>query len=163
MAQHSFSVDIAEMKIAHSPDCLYSLALGSCIGVAIFDPIAGIGGLIHVLLPSFSGFDITTHSRKKFADSGINDLVNEMVINGASRLRMRAKMAGGATMFLNQNGFPGGSIGERNIESGRLTLKRLGIQLIAQDVGGNKGRTIYFDIQTGSLRIKMSDKQEKTI
>lgn len=163
MEQNNYPVDIAKMRVARSPDRLYSLGLGSCVGVAIYDPIARIGGLIHILLPSFAEFDGNAHSRTKFADSGINELVSAMIGQGAARFRLKAKIAGGAAMFASQNIGPGGSIGDRNVESSRQTLRNLGIQLVAQDVGGNKGRTIYFDIETGRLTIKMVDEREKVI
>jgi chemotaxis protein CheD len=163
MEQNSYAVDIAKMKVARSPDRLYSLGLGSCVGVAIYDSFARIGGLIHILLPSSAGFESGAHSRTKFADSGISELVSEMISHGASKFRLKAKMAGGAAMFAVQGTFPGGSIGDRNIESCRQTLNNLGIQLVAQDVGGNKGRTIYFDIETSRLTIKKIDEREKVI
>ncbi|NCB50674.1 MAG: chemotaxis protein CheD [Clostridia bacterium] len=163
MERNSFPVDIAKMKIARSPDRLYSLGLGSCVGVALYDSAARIGGLIHILLPSCEGFEGGSHSRTKFADSGINELVKEMVGQGASRFRLKAKIAGGAAMFAMQSSGPAGSIGVRNVESCKQTLKELGIQLVAQEVGGNKGRTIYFDVETGMLTIRMVDEREKVI
>jgi Chemotaxis protein; stimulates methylation of MCP proteins len=163
MESNNYPVDIAMMKVACPPDRLYSLALGSCVGVAIYDPIAHIGGLIHVLLPSIDELQGGRHSRTKFADSGINELVNEMIGHGASKFRMKAKIAGGATMFAIGNTLPGHSIGDRNVASCRETLKKLGIALIAQDVGGNKGRSIYFDIETGRLKIKITTAGEKVI
>lgn len=163
MEQNNYPVDIAKMKVARPPDRLYSLGLGSCVGVAIYDPVARIGGLIHVLLPTCAGFEGGAHSRTKFADSGIHELVNAMIGQGASKFRLKAKIAGGAAMFAMQAAFPGGSIGDRNVESCRQTLNDLGIQLVAQDVGGNKGRTIYFDIETGRLTIKMVEEREKVI
>lgn len=158
-----FSVDIAMMKVARPPDQLYSLGLGSCVGVAIYDPTAKIGGLIHVLLPSIKEIEGAGHSRTKFADSGINELVDSLLRSGASRVRLRAKMAGGAAMFAIRNTAPGETIGKRNVQSCRDTLKSLGINLVAYDVGGNKGRTVYFDVETGSLTIKVIDREDKVI
>ncbi len=99
MNSNSYAVDIAMMKIARAPEQLYSLGLGSCIGVAIYDPVTKIGGLIHILLPTSQGFENGNHARTKFADSGIVELVDALTRAGASRVRMRAKMAGGASMF----------------------------------------------------------------
>lgn len=160
---NNYPVDIAMMKVARPPDQLYSLGLGSCVGVAIFDPLAKIGGLIHVLLPSHKEFDGSVHSRTKFADSGIPALVEELVRAGAAKYRMKAKIAGGATMFKTSSSLDINAIGVRNIQSCKDTLKALGIELIAQDTGGNKGRTIYFNVDTGALRIKVIDKPEKVI
>ncbi len=147
------------MKIARSPDQLCAIGLGSCVGVALYDPAARIGGLIHILLPIYADFAAGNHIRTKFADSGISDLVDEMVAQGASKRRMKAKIAGGAAMFASA----GEAIGLRNVESCRQTLRNLGIQLVAQDTGGNKGRTIYFDLETGNLTVRMADGPEKSI
>lgn len=163
MNGNSNAVDIAMMKIARAPEQLYSLGLGSCIGVAIYDPIAKIGGLIHILLPTSQGFDSTKHVRTKFADSGIADLVDALMRAGASKVRMKAKMAGGASMFTMKSTSDVHEVGKRNIQSSKETLKMLGIDLIAQDTGGNKGRTIYFDIETGQLTIKTVDRAIKII
>lgn len=160
---NSYAVDIAMMKVVRSPDQLYSLGLGSCVGVAIFDPAMRIGGLIHVLLPSSLEFEKANHVRTKFADSGIHDLVNELIKSGASKFRLKAKMAGGAAMFTLQNAMPNNMIGKRNVVSCRETLKNLGIDIISQDIGGNKGRTIIFDVETGQLTVRMVDRSEKII
>lgn len=163
MNGNSYAVDIAMMKVARAPDRLYSLGLGSCVGVAIYDPAVKIGGLIHILLPSAQGFENGNHARTKFADSGITDLVEAMVKEGASKLRMKAKMAGGASMFAAKAASGIHEVGKRNIQSSRETLKKLGIELVAQDTGGNKGRTIIFDIETGQLTIKTVDRAVKVI
>ncbi|UOO37340.1 chemotaxis protein CheD [Oscillospiraceae bacterium CM] len=163
MSELRHAVDIAMMKIARAPAQLYSLGLGSCIGVAIYDPLTKVGGLIHVLLPFSEGFDLSYHPRTKFADSGIADLVEALIKNGASRSRMKAKMAGGASMFVIKHTSDVHEVGKRNIHSSRETLKRLGIELIAHDTGGNKGRTVIFDLETGQMTIKTVDRAVKVI
>lgn len=160
-----YSVDIAMMKVAHSPDQLYCLGLGSCVGVAVYDPIARVGGLLHVLLPAMYEFTSAGKIRTKFADTGITDLVDAVIKSGAARQRLKAKMAGGATMF-SIKGSPQNdviAIGRRNVQSCRDTLKKLGIDLIAQDTGGTKGRTVIFCVETGEFTIRMIDKGEKVI
>ncbi|NLA88200.1 MAG: chemotaxis protein CheD [Clostridiales bacterium] len=159
----SYAVDIAMMKVARAPDQLYSLGLGSCVGVAIYDPVTKIGGLIHILLPTCQGFENGNHARTKFADSGIEALLEALIKAGASRSRLKAKMAGGASMFITNGTSSVHEVGKRNIISSRDTLKRLGIELLAHDTGGNKGRTIYFDIETGQLTIKTVDKTVRVI
>lgn len=163
MNANSYAVDIAMMKVARAPDQLYSLGLGSCIGVALYDPAAKIGGLIHILLPTMSGFENGNHVRTKFADSGLVELLDAVVRAGASRARLRAKMAGGASMFAVRSTSDVHEVGKRNIQSSRETLRNLGIDLVAHDTGGNKGRTIVFDIDTGQLTIKTVDKVIKVL
>lgn len=157
------AVDIAMMKVARAPEQLYSLGLGSCVGVAIYDSAAKVGGLIHILLPTCQGFENGNHARTKFADSGIAELVEALIRAGASRVRMKAKMAGGASMFVTSGTSSVHEVGKRNIQSSRDTLKSLGIELVAHDTGGNKGRTIYFDIETGQLTIKTVDKTVRVL
>lgn len=163
MNDKSYAVDIAMMKVARAPEQLYSLGLGSCIGVAIYDPAAKVGGLIHILLPTAQGFENGNHVRTKFADSGITDLVAAVIKAGASRARLKAKIAGGASMFITNGTSSVHEVGKRNIQSSKDTLKMLGIDLIAHDTGGNKGRTIIFDIETGQLTIKTVDRTVKVI
>jgi chemotaxis protein CheD len=163
MNGNSNAVDIAMMKVARAPEQLYSLGLGSCIGVAIYDPALKIGGLIHILLPTCQGFENGNHAKTKFADSGIAELVDTLVRAGASRARMKAKMAGGASMFVTNSTSSVHEVGKRNIESSRNTLRKLGVELVAHDTGGNKGRTIYFNIETGQLTIKTVDRTVKVI
>ncbi len=160
-----YSVDIAMMKVAGPPHELFSLGLGSCVAVALYDPVTRIGGLIHVLLPSISEFDSERHSKTKFADSGIAELLDAMVRVGAVRGRIRAKMAGGAAMFnfkgsLNSDAH---AIGKRNIQSCRDTLNKLKIELVACDTGGAKGRSIVFYTETGAMSVRTIDRQEKII
>lgn len=160
-----YSVDIAKMEIAHSPDQLYCLGLGSCVGVAVYDPVTGVGGLLHVLLPSMGEFKSAGGVRTKFADTGIADLVDKVVGAGGLRSRLVAKMAGGAAMFEVKGGSVNDllAIGRRNVQSCGETLKKLGIGLVAQDTGGSRGRTVIFDLASGSLTIKMMDRMEKVI
>lgn len=163
MTQNRYSVDIAMMKLARPPDQLMCLGLGSCVGVAVYDLTAGVGGLIHVLLPSIEEFRQAGNSRTKFADSGITDLLQEVLGAGAVRARLKAKIAGGAAMFASENAFPGNTVGKRNVQSTLDTLSRLGINLVAQDTGGTKGRTIIFDVATGKMTVRMIDRSEKII
>ena len=95
-------VGIAEMKVAKSPHILTTLGLGSCVGVTIFDPQLQVGGLIHVLLPTRNGDP--TENIAKYADSGIPELINQLISMGSRRSSLIAKIAGGANMFsLNSN------------------------------------------------------------
>lgn len=158
-----YNVNIAMMKVARPPDQLCCLGLGSCVGVALYDPVLRIGGLIHILLPSLREMETAGQSRIKFADSGISALVEAMAEAGAAKVRLEAKIAGGAAMFAIKNEPDGAGIGKRNVQSCEDTLKRLGIRLIARDTGGTKGRTIMFDIETGALAVRTIDRGEKVI
>ena len=95
-------VGMADLKICVSPDKVTTLGLGSCVGIAIRDPIAGIGGLAHIMLPDSTQIKENSNIAK-FADTGIEELVRCIVKAGGVRSRLEAKIAGGAQMFAFQN------------------------------------------------------------
>ena len=109
-------VGMADLKTCKSPDGITTLGLGSCVGIAIRDPITKVGGLAHIMLPDSTA--IANNSNKpKFADTGIELLVEKIVEEGANRARLVAKIAGGAQMFSFQNKVDMVRVGERNVEA----------------------------------------------
>ena len=156
-------VGMADLNICVSPDGITTLGLGSCVGIAIRDPVTKIGGLAHIMLP-----DSTTIRNNgnipKFADTGIEELVRRVVAKGANRTRLVAKIAGGAQMF----SFGGGNsetirVGERNVEASKKKLAQLKIPILAEDTGKNYGRTVIFYPETGDYIIRAVGKPEKKI
>lgn len=99
----------------------------------------------------------------KFADTGIRELVKRMEALGASKSRMVAKIAGGATMFAFQSSSPSMRVGDRNVEASLKALKELNIKVLSQDTGLNFGRTVIFYPETGDYVIKAVGKPEKII
>ena len=150
------------MKVCKSPNGVTTLGLGSCIGVALRDPVTKVGGLLHFMLPDSSVIKNNTCSAK-FADTGIDELVKLMVAAGASKSRLEAKIAGGAQMFSFQNNSGMLRVGERNAEAAKKKLKAMGIKLLAEDVGADYGRTVVFYPETGVYEIKSVGKPLKTI
>lgn len=155
-------VGMADLNVCKSPDGITTLGLGSCVGVAIRDPIAKVGGLAHVMLPDSGTIENNTN-RYKFADTGIEDLVNKIAAIGGNRARLEAKIAGGAQMFAFQNKSDMVRVGERNVEACIKKLRELKIPLKAQDTGLNYGRTVVFYPETGAFIIRSAGKAEKTI
>ena len=156
-------VGMADWKICSGDNALTTLGLGSCVGVAIRDPQSGIGGLAHVMLPD-SRETANNTNRPKFADTGITDMVAEMVKKGANISRMTAKIAGGAQMFA----FGSAKsdmirVGERNVAACKAKLRELKIPLTAEDTGENYGRTVVFYPENGNYIIKAVGKPEKQI
>lgn len=155
-------VGMADLKTARDPDVLTTLGLGSCIGIALWDPTTKIGGLAHIMLPDST--QIKNNSNiAKFADTGIVELLNQMVKMGARKSSIVAKIAGGAKMFEMSGGSNIGSVGDRNAESSKATLKKLGIRLIAEDTGLNYGRTVELYCENGKFLIKAVGKTPKEI
>lgn len=156
-------VGMADLKTCVSPNGITTLGLGSCVGIAIRDPVTQIGGLAHIMLPDSSSIRNGQQNIAKFADTGIVELVRQMERLGAKRSRMVAKIAGGANMFNFQGGGGVGQIGDRNVEATRAKLKELNIPVQASDTGENYGRTVVFFPETGEFRIRAVGKQEATI
>ncbi|SFB25367.1 chemotaxis protein CheD [Acetitomaculum ruminis DSM 5522] len=153
-------VGMADLKVSTSPNIVTTLGLGSCVGIALYDPVIKLGGLAHVMLPDST--KIKNNSNKaKFADTGIQELVKLMIAKGASKSRLQAKIAGGAKMFEVSNDL--GRIGERNVEATKIMLKKLGIRLIAQDTGLNYGRTVELNCENGEFYIKSVGKPIKIL
>lgn len=159
---NTIHVGIAECKIARPPDVLACSALGSCVGVCIYDKRNLTGGVVHVLLPN-AGMFPAQDKPAKFADLGVEFLVRQMERNGSDRRRLTAKLAGGAKLFDLKNGSIVSEIGERNTEVVKAELRRLGIPVTAEDTGGNYGRSILFDPANGTLNIRSVKVGVKTI
>lgn len=155
-------VGMADLNICKSPDMITTLGLGSCIGIALYDPVTKIGGLAHIMLPDSTQMRNNTNIAK-FADTGIEELVKRMVAAGANKGRLVAKIAGGAKMFEVSGLSAIGNVGERNAEASKAKLKAMGIPLRAEDTGLNYGRTVELYAETGDFLIKSVGKTIKTI
>ena len=90
-------VGIADMKIARTNGMLITYALGSCIGICLYDPNIKLGGLLHIMLPL--NLETGRKNALKYADTGLSEMVARMEAKGAKKARMVAKIAGGANMF----------------------------------------------------------------
>ena len=146
-------VGVGEYRTIGGPGQLACIGLGSCVGIAIYDLQAQVGGLAHAMLPRYEeGRDKVNAA--KYADSSIMLMVDELAEMGAVRSRLRAKIAGGAHMFsfLSSDTL---NIGQRNSEAARDTLKAEHIRLLGEDLGGTRGRTIAFSTADGSYRVQM--------
>ncbi|VVB94838.1 Chemoreceptor glutamine deamidase CheD [uncultured archaeon] len=152
-------VGIADLAVAHNPAVLVTIGLGSCVGISFIDPVAKIGALAHIVLPSIE----QSRNRSdplKFADSGIEKAVNMMIEKGCSQRRIKCKIAGGASMFSFGETM---NIGEKNVEAVRWKLDELNIPILASDTGGNYGRTLEFYLESGVLIVKSAFKGVKEI
>jgi len=155
-------VGISEYKTATAPMALVTYGLGSCLGITLYDPDMKLGGLAHTLLPKpRAGMD--TSRMTKFVDASIGLMADELVAAGAVFQRLEAKIFGGANMFEALQEWSGESIGQRNIACAREKLAELGIPLVAEDVGGNFGRTLVFNLASGKVTVKsVRDGQNET-
>ncbi|SMP47445.1 chemotaxis protein CheD [Anoxynatronum buryatiense] len=146
-------VGMADLKIAKAPDVLTTLGLGSCVGIALYDPDKRLAGLAHIMLPDST--QIKNNANKaKFADTALEILLKEMVEAGALRSRLYAKIAGGAQMFAMDSQSDIMKIGSRNTMATKKLLTEYRIPLHAEDTGGNYGRTIEIHPDSGRLLVK---------
>lgn len=155
-------VGMADYKIGRDPASIISYGLGSCVGIALFDPVTKIGGLAHIMLPD-STQARSTENLAKFADTAIPKMLEEMIYAGAVKSRITAKIAGGAQMFTFANATDIMRVGERNTASVKIVLKKIGLPLLAEDTGGNYGRTVELKLNTGVYRVKTIAKGEKEL
>lgn len=158
----TIKVGMADLKICKSPDAITTLGLGSCVGIALRDPQTKIGGLAHIMLPDSKQIKDNSNI-PKFADTGIEELVRQMVAAGAVKSRLQAKIAGGAQMFSFQNKSNLLRVGERNVEATKAKLAQLGIPILAQDTGENFGRTVVFFPENGDFVIRAVGREEYKI
>ena len=147
MNENKLIVGIANMKMAQKGERLITYALGSCIGICLYDPQIKLAAMVHIMLPI--NMEAGRKNTFKYADTGIRETLNQMVAKGAVKGRITAKIAGGARMF-EVNGGTLGSIGQRNSESVHQVLRRENIRLLWDDVGGKVARTMEFDSATGN-------------
>ena len=155
-------VGMADYKVGRNPASLISYGLGSCVGIALYDSIAKVGGLAHIMLPD-STQARSAENPAKFADTALPLMLSEKLKLGATKSRVIAKIAGGAQMFTFANATDIMRVGERNAEAVRLILKKIDIRIIADDTGGNYGRTVELKLENGIYRVKTIDKGEKEL
>ena len=125
-------VGMADLKVAKPPDGLTTLGLGSCVAVALRDPVTKVGGMIHVMLPDSTNMRGANANPAKFADTGIAELIRKMEEAGARKTRLTAKIAGGATMFAVSTKCEWGMVGERNVEACKKVLASYRIPILAE-------------------------------
>lgn len=155
-------VGMADVNVCHAPDAITTLGLGSCVGVALYDKSKDLAGLVHIMLPDSTQVR-QNQNRAKFADTGIELLIEMLVKEGANRSLLTAKIAGGAQMFAFSGNNDMLRVGERNVLAVKEKLKQLGIRLLSEDTGENFGRTVEFYPENGDFVIKSVGKPIKTI
>ncbi len=141
-------VGVSDMKISNSPgDMIVTHALGSCIGIAIHDPKACVGGILHFMLP-LSKIDSEKADKYPFmfGDRGIPEMFKQAYKLGATKENLRVVMAGGAQVFERKDFF---AIGKRNIVIARKMFWKNNVLIAAEHVGGSIPRTMYLEIGSG--------------
>jgi chemotaxis protein CheD len=146
------AVGIGQLAVTKDPAAvLVAYGLGSCVGLSIFDPAAKVAGMVHVLLPDSEGKAVPEPG--KFADTGVDALLRQMAELGALKARMVVKAVGGASVLgaANAEKF---KIGDRNAEAIQRRLRHHGLRLVAQDLGGVRGRTLELHASSGRTFVR---------
>ena len=155
-------IGIADMKISGSPDdLLITYALGSCLGIVVYDPVAKVGGMLHAMLPASS---VNPEKAQKnpymFVDTGVPKLFQAAYAAGARKERIILKVAGGAAMQQKEadDQF---QIGKRNFTMLRKLLWKNNVLIESYDVGENHSRTMSLDVATGEVTLKINNQENK--
>jgi chemotaxis protein CheD len=155
-------VGVADMQVTNDPgSTLVTYALGSCIGIAIYDPVAGVGGLLHFMLPE-SVLDIQKAQKNPwmFADTGIPLFFKEAYKLGAEKKRMQVKIAGASQVMDDSKYF---NIGKRNYLALRKIFWTNNVLIRAEDIGGHINRTLRLEVASGKVWLKNSGNGEREL
>lgn len=157
----NINVGMGEIQISNAQNAVIAApGLGSCIGLIMYDPVAKIGGMAHVVLPDSTSNTKTQALPGKYADTAVPELLNQLIKKGASKNQLIIKIAGGAQMFNLEKGGNILNIGLRNVVAVKAALTKEGLNVKGADTGGNKGRTLKLDIATGKVIVKIIGQQE---
>ncbi|RCS40622.1 chemotaxis protein CheD [Bremerella cremea] len=149
LKRQSIRVPMAGIEAGSSPDSLETL-LGSCVGIALWCRDTQHGSLAHAMLSECRG---EMKQPGRFVDSAIPFMLDTLSKRGARRRAIVAKLCGGSNMF--KGGTNTQDVGRRNIEKSQEMLRELRIPILAEHVGGNSGRVISFDLESGKIQVKI--------
>jgi len=142
---------VGDMKVGQGGDFLVTHALGSCLGLMIYDPVTKVGGLLHAMLPlSKINPQKAEANPYMFVDTGVPEMFKAVYKLGGQKERMVVKAAGCGRPLSNNEMF---KIGERNHMVLKKILWKNNVMLKAEDVGGTASRTVHFDLSTGEITI----------
>jgi len=143
-------VQIGDVKVGRADALLFTIGLGSCVAIALYDPVARVGGMAHAMLPTpANGRQGLPEGR--FVTTAVPALLAHMIEHGAEVSRLRARLAGGASMFESVLTDYGRKLGPRNVQAARDTLAGIGIPVDGEDVGGSHGRSVFLTVADGRL------------
>lgn len=154
-------VGMGQIVVSQNPnDVLVCLGLGSCVCVALYDPLRRIGAMAHVVLPGGDGVR-SPSDPGKYADTAVPALLEALADAGASPARLLCYIAGGASVLKTLAAAQGESIGSRNIAAVRRALSAAGIAITAEYVGGSKGRSAHLHIGTGVFAVTVGARTQE--
>lgn len=143
-----------ELKISNGDDVITALALGSSLGICMYDGESGIGGMVYTILPKGKSNNTEGSSDLRYVDTAVETLYKRLLEAGATPGHIWAKLVGGAKLFSFMSDGPEPDIGRENVERARRKLQELDLPVLAEDTGENYGRTVYFHLTDGSIDIE---------
>ncbi|MCF7802825.1 MAG: chemotaxis protein CheD [Candidatus Marinimicrobia bacterium] len=148
-------VDIADIKVSNNPgEVLVTFALGSCLGIAVYDPGVKVAGLAHIMLPDSAIEDGNTSTNlNKYIDTGVPVLYKKMYTLGAKKERIKNAIIGGSKIMDDQNFF---NIGNKNYAALRKVFWKNNVLIHKKHVGGRINRTVRIEVATGKITLKLS-------
>jgi chemotaxis protein CheD len=156
------AVGISECKFSSDPtDSIVTYALGSCVGLVLYDAPARIGGLLHIMLPD-SRFRSSSREFNPcmYADTGFYTLIQELLSIGASKHSLVAKVAGGANMLRHSSLL---DIGQRNSEAILRLAGKEHIPVLGTSLGGSVGRSMHVRLDDGATRVRLLGQGEEIL
>ncbi|MDD5160092.1 MAG: chemotaxis protein CheD [Sulfuricurvum sp.] len=147
-------IHVGQIHVDSAPHAI-STVLGSCVAVCLYDTALGIGGMNHYLLPFWNGNGLQS---PKFGNIAIPKLIESMIMKGSNPKNLQAKIFGGAS--LNMGISDAMMIGQKNILVAKEILREYNIVLVAEDVGGQNGRKIQFDLERGKVLLKYAQRSD---
>lgn len=154
-------VRLAEIQVLQGDAVMACVGLGSCVGVALFDPVSRVNGMAHIVLPE--AFTDTPERPGKYANTAVGHLVQTMERLGADRGRIVAAVGGGAQVCFGPTVPTMLALGVRNVQAVQESLKRHKIRCLGEDVGGNAGRTMTFDSSTGKVLVRTATTPDRVL
>lgn len=162
-AATTLAVGIGQCVVSHDPDTvLAAYGLGSCIGLAAWDAVAQVAGMIHILLPEPST-NATELTPARFATTGVPYFLRQLEAAGAKRTRLMMAAVGGAQMFNSLALRSVKGIGQRNSEIVSALLRTEGIAQVITEFGGSSGRTLTLSVATGQMLVRAADGQPREL
>lgn len=155
-------VGIGDIKVVKGEGDIVTYALGSCVGVCMYDEVLGLGGMLHAMLPSAQNAK-SKLKPEKYVDPGILHLYNRLEDMGADAEHLKVKLIGGAKMYEYNTSMRGVDIGTANVIKARSMLQNLGVSIVKEVTGGEVGRTVHFTPANGRVEIRSTDNRKEVI
>jgi chemotaxis protein CheD len=147
----AIAVGLGDLCVSKSED-LVAYSLGSCVGLCLWDPVSKVAAMAHVVLPAAPVGSVATPG--KFGDTALPAMLTALERAGAQKHRLQCRIAGGAAVLTLGGGGSLPKIGDRNVEAVKAALSKVNIRILGEQTGGNQGRTVRLEPQSGRVLVR---------